>query len=67
MNVGILWDIENVIPPQNTNYIQFVIEAVSKGGRISYAMAFGDWNKDSIKTIAHELYVNNSCYAKARV
>jgi hypothetical protein len=59
MNVGILWDIENVIPPQNTNYIQLVLETVSKGGRISYAMAFGDWNKISIKNIAHELYVNN--------
>jgi hypothetical protein len=59
MNIGILWDIENVSPPQNTNYIQLVIEAIGKGGRISYAMAFADWNKDSIKNIAHELYVNN--------
>jgi uncharacterized protein (TIGR00288 family) len=59
MNVGILWDIENVIPPQNTNYIQLILETVSKGGRISYAMAFGDWNKFAIKNIAHELYINN--------
>jgi hypothetical protein len=59
MNVGILWDIENVIPPQNTNYIQLVIDTVGRGGRISYAMAFGDWNKESIKNIAHELYINN--------
>lgn len=59
MNVGILWDIENVTPPQNTNYIQLVLETVSKGGRVSYAMAFGDWNKDTIKNIAHELYINN--------
>lgn len=59
MNVGILWDIENVTPPTNTNYIQSVLETVSQNGRISYAMAFGDWNKDSIKNIAHELSANN--------
>jgi hypothetical protein len=59
VNVGILWDIENVIPPSNTNYIQSVLDIVSQGGRISYAMAFGDWNKDSIKNIAHELSTNN--------
>jgi uncharacterized LabA/DUF88 family protein len=59
MNVGILWDIENVIPPSNTNYIQSVLDIVSQNGRISYAMAFGDWNKDSIKNIAHELSTNN--------
>jgi uncharacterized LabA/DUF88 family protein len=59
MNVGILWDIENVIPPSNTNYIQSVLDIVSQNGRISYAMAFGDWNKDAIKNIAHELSINN--------
>jgi hypothetical protein len=51
MNVGILWDIENVIPHSNTNYIQSVLDIVGKDGRISYIMAFGDWNKDSIKDI----------------
>jgi hypothetical protein len=59
MNVGILWDIENVTPPSNTNYIQSVLDIVGQDGRISYAMAFGDWNKDSIKNIAHELSTNN--------
>jgi len=59
MHVGILWDIENVTPPANTNYIQSVMEKVAENNRISYAMAFGNWNKDSIKNIAKELYVNN--------
>jgi uncharacterized LabA/DUF88 family protein len=59
MNVGILWDIENVTPPTNTNYIQSVMEKVSADGRISYAMAFGNWNNNSIKNIAHELSINN--------
>ena len=59
MNVGILWDIENVTPPANTNYIQSVMEKVSEDGRISYAMAFGNWNENSIKNIATELSVNN--------
>jgi uncharacterized LabA/DUF88 family protein len=59
MNVGILWDIENVTPPSNTNYIQSVIEKVSEDGRISYAIAFGNWNDNSIRNIAYELSVNN--------
>jgi hypothetical protein len=59
MNVGILWDIENVTPPIGTNYVQSIIETVSKGGRLSYAMAFGDWNKENIKKIAYELSANN--------
>ena len=59
MHVGILWDIENVTPPANTNYIQSVIEKVAENNRISYAMAFGNWNKESIRNIAHELFINN--------
>ena len=59
MNIGILWDIENVTPPVGTNYIQSVIETVCKEGRLSYAMAFGNWNDTSIKNIANELFSNN--------
>lgn len=59
MNVGILWDIENVTPPVGTNYVQTIIDIVSKDGRLSYAMAFGDWNKENIKNIAYELSTNN--------
>ena len=59
MNVGILWDIENVTPPENTNYIQAVIDKVSSDGRISYAAAFGNWNSNSIKNIAPELAANS--------
>ena len=59
MNIGILWDIENVTPPVGTNYIQSVIETVCKDGRLSYAMAFGNWNNNSIKNIAIDLSLNN--------
>jgi hypothetical protein len=59
MNVGILWDIENVTPPVGMNYVQAVLDTVSKGGRVSNAMAFGDWNGVNIKNIAHELASNN--------
>ncbi|MHC6203216.1 NYN domain-containing protein [Breznakiellaceae bacterium SP9] len=59
MNVGILWDIENVTPPSDTNYIQAVLDKVSSDGKISYAMAFGNWNNNSIKNIASELAINN--------
>lgn len=59
MNTAILWDIENVTPPTGTNYIQTVIETISVDGKISYAMAFGDWNKNNIKNIAAELASNS--------
>jgi len=55
MNVAILWDIENVTPPTGTDYIQTIIDAVTENGKPSYAMAFGDWNKESIKKVAYEL------------
>jgi len=57
MNVAILWDIENVTPPAGTDYIQKIIDAVTESeyGKPSYAMAFGDWNKETIRKIAGEL------------
>jgi hypothetical protein len=59
MNIGILWDIENVTPPIGINYVQAIIDAVSDGGRLSYAMAFGDWSMENIKEIACELSEKN--------
>jgi hypothetical protein len=55
MNIGILWDIENVTPPMGMNFVQAVIEAVSTDGRLSYAMAFGDWNNVRISGVAGEM------------
>lgn len=59
MNTAILWDIENVTPPRGTNYIQMIIDTISEEGKISYAMAFGDWNRNNIKNIASELAANS--------
>jgi len=59
MNTAILWDIENVTPPRGTNYIQMIIDTISEEGKISYAMAFGDWNRNNIKNIAIELAANS--------
>ncbi|AEE15633.1 NYN domain-containing protein [Treponema brennaborense] len=56
---AILWDIENVTPPAGTSYIQSIIDTISEAGKISYAMAFGDWNKNNIKNIASELASNS--------
>jgi uncharacterized LabA/DUF88 family protein len=56
MSIAILWDIENVIPPTGTDDISSLIDRISEEGSISYAMAFGDWNKDSIRSIAPELF-----------
>lgn len=58
-NTAILWDIENVTPPSGTNYIQSIIDKISETGSISYAMAFGDWNKGNIRNIASELAANS--------
>lgn len=59
MKTAILWDIENVTPPSGTNYIQSIIDTISEMGSVSYAMAFGDWNKGNIKNIAGELASNS--------
>jgi len=59
MNTAILWDIENVTPPRGTNYIQLIIDTISEEGKISYAMAFADWNRNNIKNIASELAANS--------
>lgn len=59
MKTAILWDIENVTPPAGTNYIQSIIDTISETGSVSYAMAFGDWNKGNIRNIAAELASNS--------
>ncbi len=59
LSTAILWDIENVTPPSGSSYIQSIIETIEEGGKISYAMAFGNWNKPSIKNIAGELAANS--------
>ena len=59
MNIAILWDIENVTPPRGTNYIQLIVDTISEEGKISYATAFGDWNRSHIKNIAAELAANS--------
>jgi hypothetical protein len=58
-NTAILWDIENVTPPAGSGYIQSIIDTISERGKMSYAMAFGDWNRNHIKNIAGELAVNS--------
>lgn len=59
MNTAILWDIENVTPPKGTNYVQMVVDTLSQNDKISYAMAFGDWNKSCIKDVASDLAANS--------
>jgi hypothetical protein len=59
MKIGILWDIENVRPPSEHNYVQAIIEAVCADGFLSYAMAFGDWSNTSMRGIADEMAASN--------
>ncbi|MCM1321685.1 MAG: NYN domain-containing protein [Bacteroides sp.] len=58
MNMAILWDIENVTPPSGSNYVQNIIDKLSSDGKISYAMAFGDWSKQN-KKLATDLAANS--------
>ncbi|WP_062428419.1 NYN domain-containing protein [Treponema endosymbiont of Eucomonympha sp.] len=58
-NIAILWDIENVTPTAGSGYIQSIIDTISAKGKISYAMAFGDWNRSHIKYTAGELAANS--------
>ncbi|MDR2981061.1 MAG: NYN domain-containing protein, partial [Puniceicoccales bacterium] len=58
MNIGILWDVENVRPP-NAEFIATLLEVIKQAGRVSYAKAFGDWNKEQLKNIAHAFYISN--------
>ncbi len=59
MNTAILWDIENVTPPVGMNYVQVVMDSISDEGKISYAMAFGNWTEKNITEIAKELSRNS--------
>jgi len=59
MNIGILWDIENVTPPNGLGYVQMIIEAVCSDGHLSYAMAFGDWSNTKLRGIADEMAASN--------
>ncbi len=59
MNTAILWDIENVTPPVGMNYVQMVMDSISEEGKVSYAMAFGNWTENNIKEIAKELSANS--------
>ncbi len=59
MNTAILWDIENVTPPVGMNYVQMVMDSIAEEGKISYAMAFGNWNEKNITEIAKELARNS--------
>ncbi len=59
MNIGILWDIENVTPPVGMHYVQMIRDSISEEGNINYAMAFGNWHEKNISEIAKELADNS--------
>ncbi|MDR3284135.1 MAG: NYN domain-containing protein [Treponema sp.] len=58
-NIAVLWDIENVTPPSGSGYIQSIVDTLSEKGKLSYAMAYGDWTRPGIKNIGAELAVNS--------
>ncbi|MBN2652629.1 MAG: NYN domain-containing protein [Spirochaetales bacterium] len=50
---AILWDVENVTP--SDSYVHSIVEWIAKDCKVSYALAFADWNKGNIKNIAGEI------------
>jgi uncharacterized LabA/DUF88 family protein len=54
-NICILWDIENVIPSKNSNFVDGLLDFARKRGNLSIAMAVGNWAENSIRHIALNL------------
>lgn len=54
-NATILWDIENVTPKSDTNFISNLFDFLEEENRVSSASCFGDWTRPSLKRIPSKL------------
>lgn len=54
-STAILWDVENIHPKQTGA----IIEKIEEFSKISYAIAFGDWNRNECKTMCEEFAKHN--------
>jgi len=50
-NIAIFWDVENVTPSTDSDFVNGLLEYVSDElkGKLSVATAFGDWTKNNLK------------------
>lgn len=54
-NATILWDIENVTPKSDTNFISNLFDFLEEENRVSSASCFGDWTRPNLKRIPSKL------------
>jgi|SaaInl8_200m_RNA_FD_contig_61_1492737_length_328_multi_1_in_0_out_0_2 hypothetical protein len=53
--VCILWDIENVTPSKDSLFVDGLLDYATKHGKISTAIAVGNWAEGSIGHISQSL------------
>ncbi len=58
-NIAIFWDVENVTPSTDSNFVQGLFEYVNEIGKLTLATAFADWTKPGVKKTAEKLAENS--------
>ena len=58
-NIAIFWDVENVTPSTDSNFVQGLLEYVNETGKLTLATAFADWTKPEVKKTAEKLSENS--------
>ncbi len=58
-NIAIFWDVENVTPSTDSNFVHGLLEYVNEIGRLTLATAFADWTKPEVKKTAEKLSENS--------
>ena len=58
-NIAIFWDVENVTPSTDSNFVQGLLEYVNDIGKLTLATAFADWTKPEVKKTAEKLSENS--------
>jgi uncharacterized protein (TIGR00288 family) len=57
-SVAILWDIENVTPSANSQFVEGLLEFTQELGRITVCRVYGDWTKRNLARLSHLLSEN---------
>jgi uncharacterized protein (TIGR00288 family) len=57
-SVAILWDIENVTPSANSQFVDGLLEFTQELGRITVCRVYGDWTKRNLARLSHLLSEN---------
>ena len=58
-NIAIFWDVENVTPSTDSNFVQGLLEYVNETGKLTLATAFADWTKPEVRKTAEKLSENS--------